>query len=107
MVELLLISMAFFNALGLLLIKSAAVARLTLVEKLRQRKFIGGLLCLALSPLCLILAARFCTLSKMNAFSSISYIFIIVMSAVFLREKIDWRKIAGSILIVAGIMLLK
>ncbi len=107
MAEILLTAMAFFNALGLLLVKRAAAGAEPLVRKFRNRGFLAGLACLSLSPLFMVIAARFCTLSRMNAFSSFSYIFIIILSALLLREKIDARKIVGSICIVAGLLLLK
>ncbi len=107
MVEILLILMAFFNALGLLLIKGSASGERSLLKKLYQKKFIAGIFCLALSPLFLALTAKHCSLSKLNAFSAVSYVFLIIMSGLFLKEKIDKQKIVGSILIIIGLLLLK
>ena len=107
MADLFLIAMAFFNAAGLLLIKASAQSNCSFWQKFRSRRLIFGLLCMMQSPLYLALAANGTTLSRMNAFSSLSYVFIMLATWLFLREKLDIRKIVGSVFIVIGILVLK
>ncbi len=107
MIELLLIGMALSNAAGLLLVKRVAALEGTLFAKLRLWELWAGVSFLIASPLCLVVAARYCTLSKMCGYSALSYIFILLASKLFLHEKIDGRKIFGSLLIIAGILALK
>lgn len=107
MTEIFLILMSLCNASGLFLVKSAAELDGGFWARFRSPRLPAGLALMAFSPLLMALAANYCSLSRMTAFSSLSYIFILLLSYFFLREKLDWRKIAGSLLIVTGILLLK
>lgn len=107
LVNILLTASAFGNACGLMLVKKAAVLPGAFHRKLYSPPLLAGLCLMVLSPVCMAAAARYCTISRMGGWSALSYVFILVLSAVFLHEKIDCRKLFGSLLIIAGILALK
>ncbi len=45
-------------------------------------------------------------LSFVYPIGSIQYVFVMLAAHAFLGEKLDWRKIAGTILVVAGVLLI-
>lgn len=47
---------------------------------------------------------RFMDLKEENAIVSSTYVFVLILSRIILKEKITWRKVTGNILIVAGIL---
>lgn len=107
LVNVLLAVSAFGNACGLMLVKKAAVRSGAFYRKLYSPPLLAGLCLMVLSPICMAAAARCCTISRMGGWSALSYVFILVLSAGFLHEKIDGLKIFGSLLIIAGILALK
>lgn len=57
------------------------------------------------STLVTVLALRYVPLSQSGIFESTGYIYIAVLSVVFLKEKLSLRKILGMILILAGVVM--
>lgn len=47
----------------------------------------------------------FMNLKEENAIASSTYVFVLILSRVILKEKITWKKIVGNVLIVAGIII--
>ena len=48
---------------------------------------------------------RFMNLKEENAVAASTYVFVLILSRVILKEKMTWKKIAGNILIVIGILI--
>lgn len=48
---------------------------------------------------------KFMNLKEENAVAASTYVFVLVLSRIFLKEKITWKKVWGNILIVVGILI--
>lgn len=46
----------------------------------------------------------FMNLKEENAIASSTYVFVLVLSKVILKESVTWKKIVGNIMIVVGIL---
>ena len=47
---------------------------------------------------------RFVELNELTAIASVTYVFVLILSKIILKEKITLKKILGNLLIVAGIV---
>jgi drug/metabolite transporter (DMT)-like permease len=65
---------------------------------------IGGYALLFIAMLIPLYALKFIDLKYAAIFESLGYAFIMVLSAIFLRERITRRVIIGNLLIIAGVI---
>lgn len=75
-----------------------------IINIFKNWKIILGLVLYALSTVAFIYLLRFEELSMLYPITSISYIFITIFSAIFLKEHINKYKVLGVILIVVGVV---
>ena len=105
---LLLVISVFLSSLSQILLKKSA-------EKMKEEKrflsqymnvlVIVGYGILLISMLIPLYVLRFVDLKYVAVMESIGYIFIMILSALFLREKITKRMLIGNFLIVIGVIL--
>jgi len=88
----------------LLLKKSANRSHENLIREYLNPYVIGGYGLLAVSMLLTIGAFRGLPYKNGPVIESLGYVLVMVLSGVFLKEKITLRKIAGTALILGGIL---
>ena len=98
---------AFLAALGNLFFKKAALSgKKTLLAKMFSIQFVlGGILfvaCPVISSFC----ARYLDFSILYSMTALNFVFILLLSKLFLSEKIDKYKITGVGLIIVGILVI-
>ena len=109
-IGLLLIS-TMIAAVGSLFLKLGAAqfvipkSLLTAWHTLKNWRLILGLALYVFGTVFFILALRLGKLSMIFAMTSLSYVFVTVLSALFLHERINGYKLAGVALIVVGVVL--
>lgn len=47
----------------------------------------------------------FMNLKEENAVAASTYVFVLILSRIFLKEKITWKKVLGNVLIIVGILI--
>lgn len=97
---------SFLAALGQLFFKFAATKDISLFQKLRNPFFVSGVSCFVGRVAVSSLVAKFVDYTIMFASTSLNYLFIFILARVFLRETLDWRKIAGLAIIVCGLLVM-
>ena len=100
----LILSVVVASAAQILLKKSARLAYGSLWREYINKKVIGAYLLLFLSTILTILAFRGLSYKNGIMIESTEYLFILIFSSVFLKEKISRRKVIGNLLIVAGLI---
>lgn len=102
----LLIAVAFMAAAGNLFFKKAALLKNnSFIRKFFSFYFISGGILFVCCPVISSYCARFVDFSVMYAMTSLNFVFVLLLSRIFLKETIDRYKIGGVTLILAGIML--
>ena len=103
--------MVLLTVTGQLIIKKAAMSFRS-GKKIISRnnsRFIGyvaaGTIVTLFAPLFYILALRKVPLGIAFSFTSLNYVFVIIGSSLFFKEKVTYRRMFGVALIVAGIIL--
>lgn len=88
----------------ILLKKSAAKEHAGFIKEYLNKFVIIGYLMLLASMFITIIAYRELPLKYGAVIESLGYVFVMILSSVFLGEKITKRKIIGNILIIVGII---
>jgi drug/metabolite transporter (DMT)-like permease len=97
----------FLGAIGSIFMKKgAAQFNFRIREQLRNSKLIIGVFFFLSSTIIYLPALRMAKLSSIYPISSLIYVWVIILSAPMLGEKINRFKIAGVAFIIAGILLL-
>jgi multidrug transporter EmrE-like cation transporter len=102
-----------FNSVGALFLKKGSKKffisfRLKFfVELFRNRLLLLGIFFYSISTVCFILALRLGELSVVYPLTSVSYVSISMLSAYFLKERINWYKWLGIAFIILGVVLVK
>ena len=89
----------------ILLKKSAQTERQSVVREYLNPYVIGGYLITVTCMLLVIIAYRGLPFKYGSILESLSYLYIMILSKVFLKEKLTKRKIAGNIIIVTGVII--
>lgn len=102
----LLVLVAFLAAAGNLCFKKAAVQKsLPFLKRFLSGYYLVGIGFFVVCPILTACGARFVDFSVMYAMTSLNFVFVLLLSRIFLKETIDRYKIGGVTLILAGIML--
>jgi drug/metabolite transporter (DMT)-like permease len=88
----------------ILLKKSAQTQRDSMIREYLNRLVIGGYLILFAAMCISIVAYQVVPLKFGAIIESLGYVFVMLLSAAFLKEKITPRKLWGNIIIIAGII---
>jgi multidrug transporter EmrE-like cation transporter len=70
-----------------------------------NRHVVGGYTLLLVAMVIPLYALKFIDLKYAAIFESLGYVFIMVLSAIFLHERVTRRLIVGNILIIAGVIM--
>ncbi|MEA4888388.1 MAG: EamA family transporter [Clostridiaceae bacterium] len=100
----LVLSVVVAAAAQILLKKSARLTHAALWREYLNSRVISAYLLLFLSTVLTILAFRGLTYKNGIMIESTEYLFILIFSSIFLKEKISRRKVIGNLLIVAGLI---
>jgi drug/metabolite transporter (DMT)-like permease len=92
------------SAAQILLKKSAQKERESAIREYLNRLVITGYLILFAAMCVAIVAYRVVPLKYGAIIESLGYVFVMLLSAAFLKEKITPRKLLGNIIIIAGIV---
>lgn len=95
-----------FGGFGSLLLKKGAKDMELNLDLLKNYKLILGLITSATATIIFIFALQGGDLSYLYPFVSLTYIWILLFSNIFLHEKITKHKIYGVMLIVLGVSLI-
>lgn len=92
------------SAAQILLKKSARIKRERVLQEYMNRLVIGGYAILIVSMCIAIIAYREVPLKYGAIIESLGYVFVMVLSALFLKERITGKKLIGNLLIIAGVV---
>jgi len=73
---------------------------------IRQKMIWAGILALTIGLVVWIMALSNGELSYVYPIGSFQYVMIMIAARMFLNEKIDWMKLLGTLLVVAGIIVI-
>lgn len=93
-----------FGALGSLFLKLGSRNLKGLKELVSNKSLLLGLFLFVLATIFIIFALKFGELSKIFPITSLTYVWVAVLSWKFLKEKMSKEKIAAFVLIVVGIL---
>jgi uncharacterized membrane protein len=102
-----------FGAVGALFLKIGSkqfrifISRKFILEILKNYSLLFGVLLYGISTIFFILALRIGELSVVYPLTSITYIFITILSVYFLKEKMNQYKWLGILFIIVGVILVK
>jgi len=99
-----LISVFIASCAQIILKTSADMEHENIVKEYLNLRVIVGYMILFASTLLTIIAYRGVELKMGPIIESSGYVFILIMSCVFLHEKISIKKVLGTIFIIAGII---
>lgn len=88
----------------ILLKKSARIRREKMVQEYLNRLVLGGYAILFASMCIAILAYRVVPLKYGAIIESLGYVFVMLLSAAFLKEKITRKKLIGNLIIILGVV---
>ncbi len=88
----------------ILLKKSARIKREKMVQEYLNRLVLGGYAILFASMCIAILAYRVVPLKYGAIIESLGYVFVMLLSAFFLRERITRKKLLGNLIIILGVV---
>lgn len=97
---------AFASALSQILLNISA--KKTYKSKIREylnKWVISSYVILAIVLVINVYLLKFMNLKEENAVASSTYVFVLILSRIFLKEEITWKKLLGNILIVIGILI--
>jgi drug/metabolite transporter (DMT)-like permease len=88
----------------ILLKKGARIKREKMVQEYMNRLVLGGYAILLVSMCIAILAYRVVLLKYGAIIESLGYVFVMLLSAAFLKEKITRKKLIGNLIIILGVV---
>ncbi len=96
---------AIFASFGHICFKTFALKhRTTFPTLLMDRHLIFGSAFFGTSVILSIIALKFIDFSSFYSFTALNYLFISVLSKIYLEERIDKSKIIGNVIIILGIL---
>ena len=96
---------AIFASFGHICFKTFALKHKTAFPALlMDRHLIFGSAFFGTSVILSIIALKFIDFSSFYSFTALNYLFISVLSKVYLKERIDKSKIIGNVIIIFGIL---
>ena len=102
---LILIFSVFISSVSqIILKKSSGEEHKSLIKEYLNVKVILGYGLLVLSTILTVIALKGISYKSEPIIESIGYVFIMILSRVFLKEKITVRKVIGNVLILIGIL---
>ena len=102
---LILIFSVFISSVSqIILKKSSGEEHKSLIKEYLNFKVILGYGLLVLSTILTVIALKGISYKSEPIIESIGYVFIMILSRVFLKEKITVRKVIGNVLILIGIL---
>ncbi|MDK2908365.1 MAG: hypothetical protein PWQ87_823 [Candidatus Woesearchaeota archaeon] len=103
----LIIVATFLGAFGgLLLKKSSTSFSFNPFKLIKNKMFISGVLLYLLSTALFIPALKGNELSIIYPLTALSYVWVVFLSALFLKERINYKKIFGIGMIITGVVIL-
>ena len=93
-----------FGALGSLFLKLGSKNLKGLKELISNKSLLLGLFLFVLATLFIIVALKFGELSKIFPITSLTYIWVAILSWKFLKESMTATKIAAFVLIIIGVI---
>ncbi len=93
-------------AYGSLFLKKGSKGRLKLKELIKNYPLILGLSFYGFSTVPFLIALKFVDLSVAYPITSLSYVWVILLSKKYLKEKIKKLKLAGIMFIILGVVLI-
>jgi len=93
-----------FGALGSLFLKLGSKNLKGLKELISNKSLLLGLFLFVLATIFIIFALKFGELSKIFPITSLTYIWVAIISWRFLKEKMTKEKLAAFVFIVVGIL---
>lgn len=85
--------------------KSANRRHKNLIKEILNPVVLGAYIFLFGSSLLTTVSYKGVPLSLGPVLEATSYIYIVILSRMFLKEKISWKKLGGNLLIIAGILI--
>lgn len=102
----LLVFATLLAAVGQICFKKTALLESSLLRKFIHPVFVIGVVLLLCCPVISSLAAQVVDFSVLYAMTSLSFVFVLILSHLILKERIDWPKIAGVSLIIVGLLVM-
>ena len=102
----LLVFVAFLSALGQMFFKLAAREDMSIWKKFINPRFLWGVVMFLSCPMISSIAAQAVSFSMLYGMTSLNFIFILSMSGLVLKERVDLPKIGGVLLIMSGLAVL-
>lgn len=102
----LLIIATLLAAIGQICFKKTALVESSLLRKFIHPIFLIGAVLFLCCPVLSSLAAQVVDFSILYAMTSLTFVFVLILSGWILKEGIDWPKIAGVVLIVTGLLVM-
>ena len=102
----LLILATFLTAVGQICFKKAALLEVSFFRKFSHPIFLFGLILFICCPVLSSLAAKVIDFTILYAMTSLSFVFVLILSHVILKEKVDWPKIVGVVFVVVGLLVM-
>jgi uncharacterized membrane protein len=97
----------FIAAIALIYLKKGSKNfNLDIIRQLHNKNMIIGGLLFGASVFLYVWALRFERLSIMFSLNSLTYVWVALLSMKILKEKMNWHKWAGTMLIILGIILI-
>ena len=101
----LLVAVSLMTSFGHICFKTASKKNISFIQKFFQPVFVTGVFLFLCGPVMTSLAARIIDYSVIYSMTSINFIFILILAKKFFNENIDIFKVAGSFLIITGLIL--
>jgi len=99
------VAVAIFTSFGHICFKTFALKNKTaLPASLLDRHFALGIMLFGSSVILSIIALKFIDFSAFYSFTALNYLFISVLSKIYLKERLDKSKIIGNMIIIVGIL---
>ena len=96
---------AIFASIGHICFKKFALkGKIILPAMLVDRHLVAGTTLFGASVILSIIALKFIDFSAFYSFTALNYLFISVLSKIYLKERIDKKKIIGNLIIILGIL---
>ncbi len=102
----LVILSTIFSSFADLFLKEGSGNIFRLKSLIKDHKFMFGVLLSVLSFFPFVIALKFVDLSLAYPLKALSFVWVILLSRIYLKEEIDRAKILASFLIITGIILL-
>jgi drug/metabolite transporter (DMT)-like permease len=102
----LLIIVALLTTVGQICFKRVALLESSFFRKFIHPVFLLGAFLFVCCPIISSLAAQVMDFSIMYAMTSLNFVFVLILSRWVLKEKVDWPKIVGVIVIVIGLLVM-